>query len=1099
MKLDVNDDLLKRTGMIMGNLGCITTASKDHYEKIYKDIFTAKMEDLLEGKVELFSEKDSFAPIETINDSAPVSVASEAFGLKGPCYSIDAACASSIYVLKLASYFLLSGKVDMMIAGGVSEVEKFGASSLFSILDVLPPNCDSKPFDKDTKGLTLATGGGAFALKRYEDAVRDGDEIHAVIEGIGLSNDGGGKYILAPAVSGQVASYEKAYEGLSKDVDYIECHATGTSVGDIIELDSIAKFFKENKVKPLIGAVKPNMGHILTASGMSAMIKVIMAMKNNTIPATIGVENPTKSTDGSYDKEQMVLENTVWPKNSREKRAGISAFGFGGSNAHVVLSEHSDEYFNEYSESKKLEDSTPSSIVGMGINVGGVRSIRDYADLIFKGKNKVTDLPENRWMNLDKNKRLMQRYGISEEDTQGMYISDLDVDFLKFGVSPNSSTRPIFKEFVLLDAADQAILDAGLRKGVDKKVAVIVELEAEGATHRSQFQPYAVKHVQDELTSKGIKLSEEDSKKLRVMFRDSIVFDPDQENALGGLSCLLPNRISSVWGFEGPSIKLSSQENSAAVALELAQFLLSTREVDSVVVGSVDFGGTFENILTRSLYAESLGLDTYRTTGEGAAVIVLKEKEDIKSGDAYAEIKASISRNIDTDNSVSDIKSINSELLKSAKVDESKVSHIEMASGIDSESLELPVVRSIYSDKVSYSSAETNLAYTNNMSFLTSVIKAAIELNTNFKADESNGLFKQLDASEFSHVLISNLAKNSSYGLSILSKSDSKKFDFISAKEKIFIFAAKDKKSLIGKIESVKEKAAKNFSLYYLAQESYKDYLSQSNPEELLFATIIASTKADLNAEVNSVLEAINGGVSVATKAFSSYQPNRREPLIALDLGQNNELVSSSLANFRFLFSDAVNGEKMSIEDVAQFLFKNFNLQFTKNLLEADYVIDFSKPLVKQLLEVISISISFARPLNLSRFFRWEVDKKSTREMIRNVVSEQEILRSYYNKENHSSLYKNIIGDETSKKEEHKLDKPSKEVITPKMPSAKVVDSSKPEQVMVEADMSDKSDAGSVNKLIELENLNAVQKVILNFKIAITSCYLVNSTACLLI
>ena len=99
---------------------------------------------------------------------------------------------------------------------------------------------------------------GAFVLKRYEDAVKAKDNIHAVIEGVGLSNDGGGKYN-APSVGGQVRAFEKAYEGLDKNVDYIECHATGTNVGDIIELDSVANFFKNEAAKPIIGALKPNM------------------------------------------------------------------------------------------------------------------------------------------------------------------------------------------------------------------------------------------------------------------------------------------------------------------------------------------------------------------------------------------------------------------------------------------------------------------------------------------------------------------------------------------------------------------------------------------------------------------------------------------------------------------------------------------------------------------------------------------------------------------------------------------------------------------------------------------------------------------------
>ena len=514
---------LSRTGMIMGNLGSITESTRSLFSDIYKDIYSTKTAQLL-GLSNLLEPSLSLSPEETMTDSGPVSLSAKAFGLGGPCYSIDNACASSIYVLKLASYYLLSGQVDCMIAGGVSEVCGFSAASLFSTLDVLPPNCDSKPFDRTTKGLMLATGGGAFVLKRYEDAVKAKDNIHAVIEGVGLSNDGGGKYILAPSVGGQVRAFEKAYEGLDKNVDYIECHATGTNVGDIIELDSVANFFKNEAAKPLIGALKPNMGHILTASGMSAMIKVIMGMKHDMIPATINVENPIESSDGSYNKERMVLSNTTWPKNAADKRAGVSAFGFGGSNSHVVLREHSDEYFASLQAAKSLEVNQEISIVGMGIKVGEVKNLNDFSDLIANGQNKFTRPTKNKWMGFERQESFMEKYGITASSSTGSYIFDLDVDFLKFNVSPNSHTRAIFKEFVLMSAADEAIKDAGLVKGRDKRVAVVIGIEADGSSHRAQYQPDAIKDVIRKVENAGISLDATQKKHLSRIMRDSINF-----------------------------------------------------------------------------------------------------------------------------------------------------------------------------------------------------------------------------------------------------------------------------------------------------------------------------------------------------------------------------------------------------------------------------------------------------------------------------------------------------------------------------------------------------------------------------------------------
>ena len=374
---------LEKVGMIMGNLGCITTGSKIQASNIYHKAISPEMSKLLGSHIQFAESQELSHPLNSIPDSGPVNITAKAVGLGGPCFSIDAACASSLYVLKLAELYLASGAVDAMIAGGVSEVDEYAGANLFNFFGVMPSSGVSAPLNKNSSGLTLATGGGAFVLKRYEDAVEAGDKIHAVVEAIGWSNDGGKKYILAPDSVGQQQAYRDAHGKNQSPLDYIECHATGTQAGDAEEVESIAAHF--GKATPLIGAVKPNIGHTLTASGMAAMTKVIMAMKHNTIPATIGLSDPISSKDRTITSTVIVTQNTPWPQTTRAKRAAINAFGFGGSNGHAIFHEHTEETFKDFRQNPQRQESKAKNIgfIGLGVHLGSIDNIKDFSKVVF--------------------------------------------------------------------------------------------------------------------------------------------------------------------------------------------------------------------------------------------------------------------------------------------------------------------------------------------------------------------------------------------------------------------------------------------------------------------------------------------------------------------------------------------------------------------------------------------------------------------------------------------------------------------------------------------------------------------------------------------
>ena len=231
------------------------------------------------------------------------------------------------------------GKADMMLAGAVSASDQLFIHMGFSIFHAYSP-MDQKfvPFDRESAGLVSSEGAGMVLLKRLEDAEKDGDHIIGVIGGIGLSNDGRGKFLLSPNPKGQNLAFERTYANNDispNDTSYIECHATGTPLGDKTELNSIANYFSTHNTRPLLGSVKSNMGHLLTAAGMTGLLKVLLAMQHEVIPPNINLKDPITSDSNWKGKERMITKHTPW--TDKKKQAGINSFGFGGTNAHMVV------------------------------------------------------------------------------------------------------------------------------------------------------------------------------------------------------------------------------------------------------------------------------------------------------------------------------------------------------------------------------------------------------------------------------------------------------------------------------------------------------------------------------------------------------------------------------------------------------------------------------------------------------------------------------------------------------------------------------------------------------------------------------------------
>jgi acyl transferase domain-containing protein len=266
------------------------------------------------------------------------------FGLSGPNSTSDAACASSMSAIESACHALQSHVCDLVLSGGSDHFQEPSLYVKFCRLGALSAT-GSRPFDAQADGFVMGEGCVVFLLKRLADAQRDGDRVHAVIRGIGSSSDGSGKGITAPRADGQVAAITRALEaaGLApSDIDAIEAHGTGTVVGDATEITALAQVFRDAQgPKVALGSVKSNIGHLKSAAGAAAMLKAVLALGHATLPPTIGVRRPNPMFEEEGVRVEPVLVARAWPARatSAPRRIGVSGFGFGGTNFHVVLEE----------------------------------------------------------------------------------------------------------------------------------------------------------------------------------------------------------------------------------------------------------------------------------------------------------------------------------------------------------------------------------------------------------------------------------------------------------------------------------------------------------------------------------------------------------------------------------------------------------------------------------------------------------------------------------------------------------------------------------------------------------------------------------------
>lgn len=310
--------------------------------------FTQEQMESFVEKAASYFKKGSEATFPGLLNNVITGRVANKFDLGGTNCTVDAACASSLAALSMAIHELYAHEADMVITGGVDAAMDIGMYMCFTKTPALSLTGDCRPFSEDADGTILGEGLGMVALRLLEDAERDGDEIYGVIRGVGSSSDGSGTAIYAPKKEGQVLALKRAYEraGIRPEtVGLIEAHGTGTKAGDTPEVLALKEVFEQGgsarKQYCALGSIKSQIGHTKGAAGAASLIKALMGLHHKVFPPTIKIKRPIKALNIENSPFYLNTRSRPWVQEPGvPRRAGVSAFGFGGTNFHVVLEEY---------------------------------------------------------------------------------------------------------------------------------------------------------------------------------------------------------------------------------------------------------------------------------------------------------------------------------------------------------------------------------------------------------------------------------------------------------------------------------------------------------------------------------------------------------------------------------------------------------------------------------------------------------------------------------------------------------------------------------------------------------------------------------------
>jgi acyl transferase domain-containing protein/3-hydroxymyristoyl/3-hydroxydecanoyl-(acyl carrier protein) dehydratase len=577
-----------RAGVILGNLSYPTEAIGDICHHIL-------LEDLRGDGGAILKADDATPRPHMLNrfmSGYPASLLAQSLGLGGRSFCLDAACASSLYAIKLACDALQRGEADLMLAGGVNAISDLFLHVGFTSLLALSRSGRSRPFHRHADGLVPALGAAVVALRRLEDAVADGDQILGVIRGVGLSNDGNKGGFLSPSEEAQVRAMEQAYRmaGLSpREISLIECHATGTAIGDAVEVASLSRVFAGCDAVP-IGSLKSNLGHLTSAAGVAGLLKVLGAFKAGVRPPSIGADEPLPQIASS--PMRLLREAEAWDC-AGPRRAAVSAFGFGGNNAHLIVEEYRPDAGNvrQAAKSGGLSDIDPVAIVGVGILAADIVGSAAFTKAWLSGQSSI-------------------RRRTHEQEATG-FTEEIDLDCLATGFPPHDLAETHPQQLMIMAAAAEAL--RGAKRPALDKISVFIGMGTDTETSRYNLRLQIPTLIKDWAENAALNT---------VM--DAVCPPLNAVRTVGCMPNIPANRLNVQYNFQGPSLTFSAEELSGIVALEAACAALRSGEIDAALVGAVDLSAE----PCHQQAARACLPDDRHVAGDAAVALMLKRLRD---------------------------------------------------------------------------------------------------------------------------------------------------------------------------------------------------------------------------------------------------------------------------------------------------------------------------------------------------------------------------------------------------------------------------------------------------------------------------------------
>ena len=659
----------RRTGVYVGHTGGSTKIGDivyatgiDQTAALLSEVDAARA--ILGGDVDAASAEVTAAvrqrypgrkPGETLDLGAigAAKIVQQALDLDGPYLVVDAACASSLQAMAIGARALLQGGIDQAIVGGASYC-KSDSLVLFSAAQSVS-NAGSCPFGEAADGLITAEGYVALVIKTLSRAIADGDRIRAVIRGLGVASDGKGKSLWAPRQEGQILAVERAYPDAADigRIEYIEAHATSTQVGDATELAALsglmAKHLPAGSQIP-IGSVKANIGHTLETAGIASLVKVVLAMEHGVIPPGSTCDELNREFDWQNGPFTVPKAPLAWPAHAdgSPRRAAVNAFGIGGLNVHVSLAEYIPAKRPEARSSVAPpvdDDADAIAIVGSGCVLPGAFALDAFFDLLGRGETAIGSVPASRW-NAD---RVFDSSGPRTWGTMsaiGGFVRDFNYDWRRHKVPPKQIAAANPLQFMLLEAADAAIADAGgPQAGLDRTRTGVVVGTLFGGDFANQLQqglrlPETGGYLRAALARRGV--SPADCDRIIASYEKKLLERlPALVDETGSFtSSTLASRLTKTFDLMGGALALDSGDCSSLSAISAAVDMLRERTCDAVLCAAGErcmdlmayegrsLGGFLSTQPTSVLNGQARGGDV---PGEGAVVLVLKRLADARA------------------------------------------------------------------------------------------------------------------------------------------------------------------------------------------------------------------------------------------------------------------------------------------------------------------------------------------------------------------------------------------------------------------------------------------------------------------------------------